>query len=313
MVAILEKLRSIAAIISILCFSQPLTAAGRDTAMVCGKVERLDYHLRVGAPRSAQTISLYWIEESSGDGYYTSVTLPERFNDESGILPAALYKIYRRSGQSNEVVDEGEVEADYGTGRQAGFSVVIRKRKSGCILEMGGTRAATTIEVPFVYDKSILIYAEVPQRLAIKRSTLTFMPMPDHIEGPYRNMEDLLEYIKSSNDSKVGIWKYLDRKTDKDKAEPGGKYTLACVEAEKGYDLIYLDGDTSGSWEQLQVKGHLEPSGFIDNYDMTWYTADGHIYKSDTNASFTNEGSILECRFPEVDGLIRFKRLADCR
>lgn len=279
-----------------------------DTTTIDSPIERLDYHIRVVAPGKASTLTLYWNNPSDCTSTRAEVRLPEKYHDDSQLLPEGDYSVIASTDRGDSLVAKGKMKIDYGTGKNAGFSIILRNRESGSVIEMGGAGEACSVPVPFHSDSALKIYCDIPDGLSILRSTAMYMRLDKPEYSRFGTVDSLLGYLAESKDPREGIWEYLDRKIDPSKATQGGKYTLACVREGKGYILIFLDGSSSPAWRPLRIKARLEPSGFIDNYDMIWYIDNGNRYSEDTNASFINAGSILECRFPEVESVMRFRR-----
>jgi len=123
--------------------------------------------------------------------------------------------------------------------------------------------------------------------------------------------DSLRSYLSTPSDPHEGLWHYLDRQNDPRYAVPGGEYSLALVsDGEGGYDIIYIGGAVTlaSEWQETMVKGHLNPTPFIDHYKLTWIDAEGELIHGDTTADFTAEGSILALNFPLLKTTIRFAR-----
>ena len=128
----------------------------------------------------------------------------------------------------------------------------------------------------------------------------------------FADADQLMEYMKTNEDEHEGIWRYLDRDLNEKYASLGGRYTIATVSrGADEYDILYLSGaDTNEAvWQPLSLKGTLRPTIFKGNYDMRWIGSDGQEHTDDTNAQFTDDGSILILRFPALDTQLRFSRL----
>lgn len=125
--------------------------------------------------------------------------------------------------------------------------------------------------------------------------------------------DSLENYLNRSTDPCEGIWRYLDRVNDPALGRPGGAYLLATVsDGRDGYDVIYLDGARvwASRWKPLMVKGHLSPTGFAGEYDLTWYDATmcaATTARDECSATLT-PSALLEVRFPLHATTLRFAR-----
>lgn len=107
-----------------------------------------------------------------------------------------------------------------------------------------------------------------------------------------------------------GYWAYLDRDIDPDAAAPGGKYTLATVRRpEGGYWIVYIDGDDSGAWRPMMVKGLMQPTIFAGHFDMQWLDSRGVWLADDNTAQISPDRSTLTLRFPLYRSQLRFSRI----
>ena len=122
--------------------------------------------------------------------------------------------------------------------------------------------------------------------------------------------EELDEYFANSNDPAEGYWKYLDRDLEEDWLRLGGRYTLAVVRADDGYDLIYIDGAQvkKSLWESSMIKGHISKTMFTGNYNLTWIDATMEPMDGDAYATIEN-GVILTLNFPEYKSQVRFAKV----
>ena len=92
----------------------------------------------------------------------------------------------------------------------------------------------------------------------------------------------------------------------------GGRYTLAVVRADDGYDLIYIDGAQvkKTMWQTGMLKGHMTKTIFSGNYDLTWIDATMEPIEKDAQASIEN-GVILTLSFPVYKSQVRFAKVLE--
>lgn len=121
------------------------------------------------------------------------------------------------------------------------------------------------------------------------------------------NKGDIEQYLLRSNDVIEGYWQYLDRDIDERKIKLGGRYTLALVKNDDGYDIVYIDGAEvlSGMWKTGFLKGKLRRTPFQDHYDMVWYDATFKPFNVDVYATVEN-ASVLTFYFPIQKSSMRF-------
>ena len=124
--------------------------------------------------------------------------------------------------------------------------------------------------------------------------------------------EALDEHFDQSADPVEGYWKYLDRDMQDDWLRLGGRYTLAVVQADEGYDIIYIDGAQvmKSQWQPGMLKGHFSKTIFSGNYDLKWIDATMEPIDKDAYATIEN-GVILTLNFPVYKSQVRFAKVID--
>ena len=122
--------------------------------------------------------------------------------------------------------------------------------------------------------------------------------------------EQLDNHFLSSRDPYEGYWTYLDRETDDNTMRLGGRYTIAIVARDSGYDIFFVDGAkvNADKWACGMTKGRLTPTIFTDNYTATWTDATFNNITSDVYATFES-GAILSVKFPTHRSQIRFSKV----
>ena len=90
----------------------------------------------------------------------------------------------------------------------------------------------------------------------------------------------------------------------------GGKYTLAIVRADDGYDLIYVNGAQvkKSLWHPCMKKGHITKTMFTGNYDLQWIDATMEPIDEDAYATIEN-GVILTLYYPIYKSQVRFAKV----
>ncbi len=106
-----------------------------------------------------------------------------------------------------------------------------------------------------------------------------------------------------------GLWTYLDRVTDDNRARLGGMYQLWIVKDGDRYLILYHSGAKVNSerWAPMMIKGVLLPTPFVGHYDLKWYDAMMREVEDECSATLDSEG-ILSLSFPIHKSGIRFYR-----
>ena len=150
-------------------------------------------------------------------------------------------------------------------------------------------------------------------RVAIERSVLTINNEKTIGSATTQWTQEALDaHLAQSTDPMEGYWKYLDRDMQDEWLRLGGRYTIAVVKAEDGYDLIYMQGAEvkKSLWHPGMLKGHITKTAFTDNYDAMWIDATMEPFDKDVYSSIEN-GIILTLNFPVYRSQIRFAKVVD--
>ena len=151
------------------------------------------------------------------------------------------------------------------------------------------------------------VYAGPGAEVAIERYILKQYSNP--IEPVLTNWSrDRIDaYLKSSTDAFEGYWAYLDRDIDDSKVKLGGRYIVALIATDDGYDILYIDGAQvlSDKWQTGYLKGQLKKTVFQDHYDLIWYDSSFKPFKVESSAVIEN-GSVMTLYFPLQKSQIRF-------
>lgn len=154
------------------------------------------------------------------------------------------------------------------------------------------------------------IIAGAGSKLAIERSVLSHSTKPTPLVSHEWTMESLEEHFATSTDPYEGYWTYLDRELEDKWVGLGGRYTIALVATDNGYDILYINGAQvmGAKWQPCQPKGTMTRTIFTDSYRARWIDATGEDMGDDVQASFEG-GSILNVKFPVFKSQIRFSKV----
>ncbi len=169
------------------------------------------------------------------------------------------------------------------------------------VLEVPVTRPVGTVRVGYLVGAG--------SRVSIERAVLTIENDKQVTVASRWTLDELDQYLSSSTDPIEGYWKYLDRDMEEKWLRLGGRYTLAVVRADDGYDLLYIDGAQvkKSQWHPCMVKGHITKTQFSGNYDLRWIDATMEPIGEDAYATVEN-GVILTLNFPIYKSQVRFAK-----
>lgn len=181
--------------------------------------------------------------------------------------------------------------------------VSVGKEDLNQVLEAPITRPTGTVRVGYLVGPGA--------RVAVERAVLTInndqqVVAPTTVWTP----ETLDTYFEQSADPVEGYWTYLDRDMEEQWLRLGGRYTLAVVRADDGYDIIYIAGAQvkKSMWQTGMKKGHITRTLFTGNYDLSWIDATMEPIENDAYATVEN-GVILTLSFPEYKSQVRFAKV----
>ncbi len=187
---------------------------------------------------------------------------------------------------------------------ERGVSVSIGKDELKQVLEANVMRPIGPVQVGYLVGAG--------SRVALERAVLTIDNEKQVTTTTRWTREALDEYFTASIDPVEGYWKYLDRDMQDEWLRLGGRYTLAVVRADDGYDLIYIDGAQvkKSLWQPGMLKGHIVKTIFSGNYDATWIDSTLEPIDKDVQATIEN-GVILTLNFPVFKSQVRFSKVLD--
>lgn len=185
---------------------------------------------------------------------------------------------------------------------ERGVRVSIGKDELQQVLEASVSRPMSEIQVGYLVGPGACV--------AIERAVLTLENDNQVIASTLWTLDALDEYLATSTDPVEGYWKYLDRDMQDEWLRLGGRYTLAVVRADNGYDLIYIDGAQvkKSQWQPGMIKGHINKTIFSGNYDLSWTDATMEPIDNDAYATIEN-GVILTLNFPTYKSQVRFAKV----
>lgn len=181
--------------------------------------------------------------------------------------------------------------------------VSVGKDELTRVIEVPITRPTGTVRVGYLTGPGA--------RVAIERAVLTIENDQQVVATTTAWTSETLDaYFEQSADPVEGYWTYLDRDMEEQWLRLGGRYTLAVVRADDGYDIIYIDGAKvkKSMWQPGMKKGHISRTLFTGNYNLNWIDATMEPIDNDAYATVEN-GVILTLNFPEYKSQVRFAKV----
>lgn len=159
------------------------------------------------------------------------------------------------------------------------------------------------------------IFAGPGAFLSLERTVLTQSNTPENPAVTLQTQwtkEALDRHFAHSKNPFEGYWTYLDRDMEDKWLKLGGRYTIALVENDKGYDVIYVDGAQvkKSLWFIGMKKAEMVKTIFTDNFTGKWYDATFEPIDEDVYITFES-GVILNFKFPVYKSQVRFSKVLE--
>ena len=170
---------------------------------------------------------------------------------------------------------------------------------------------ATFSDIQFINDSKFGVVVNKGCAAAVERIVMKWNhDVTDDLATSW-NKASIESYLSKSSDRIEGYWDYLDRNLHYSTLKLGGKYKVALVKNNTGYDIIYIDGAKINNriWRCGMKKGELKAMPFIDTYRLVWYDAEKELLDNDLYATIDNS-MILTLHFPAEKSQIRLYKIA---
>ncbi len=156
-------------------------------------------------------------------------------------------------------------------------------------------------------------FAGPGSKISLERAVLSFDDQAQHPAAALETQwtrEALDRHFATSKNPYEGYWTYLDRDMEDRWLKLGGRYTIALVETQNGYDVIYVDGAQvkKSMWHIGMRKAELTQTIFTDNFTGQWFDATMQPITEDVYVTFES-GVILNFKFPVYKSQIRFSKV----
>lgn len=218
------------------------------------------------------------------------------------------------TGNQEQVLKSVQIDKDIdmGDGLNA-IGVDVSNNTVNVLVGNNSLNQIFTIELPAMHNSSHVGLAIGPgAKVKVERTVLSYKTNDQSIINTPWTIEKLNQHFALSKNPYEGYWEYLDRDMSDDVLRLGGRYTIALVETEAGYDMIYVSGAQvkKRMWTTGMLKGRLEKTIFTDNFKASWIDATFRPIDLDVQATFES-GVILAVKFPVYKSQVRFSKVLD--
>ncbi len=179
--------------------------------------------------------------------------------------------------------------------------VLVGRHTLSAVGTVDVSRAVSVVSVGLVAGSAAL--------MSIERTMLTVTEAEHIIDDLDWTVETLGAHFEMSTDINEGFYTYLDRDLDESKARLGGRYRVALVASDSGYDIVYVDGAqvNASQWSVGMLKGRLRRTQFAGYYSLLWIDAEHQAIDTDVTAMLT-DAMFLTLKFPTLAGEVRFSK-----
>lgn len=182
------------------------------------------------------------------------------------------------------------------------------------MIQVGKNELQQVGTVPLYVDEACTtlagVYLSPGAKIAVERTVLNAdSNLPSRIATTWTR-ESLDQHFALSDDPIEGYWQYQDRDMEDRWLRLGGRYTVAVVAADKGYDIIYVSGAqvNASGWREGLLKGHISKTIFDGHYDLEWIDATFEPIAQDAYAAFEN-GVLMTLNFPIYKSSLRLSKV----
>ena len=165
---------------------------------------------------------------------------------------------------------------------------------------------------PYGKLESVGLYVGPGADVNLERAVLSYSDEPEQMVESGWTKETLDQHFAKSKNPYEGYWVYLDRDLEDKWLRLGGRYTVALVETETGYDIIYIDGAQvkKSLWHTGMMKGRMTNTIFPNNFNAQWIDATFQPFDLDVYATFESD-VILNIKFPVYNSQMRFSKVIE--
>lgn len=302
-----------------------------DTALIISNHYRLQVRManEHNSPRRSYTIT-----DSSGNNHrishpawgiafeinedqteYWAVTLQcmnTDINDDINDRRIANITLIHHYNGNDKIISSRQI--DKGINLYDGFnSLEVTIRKNELVISVGDDELTEVIHTAYEHSISpvkVGCLVGAGAKVKIEREVIAFTADTTIMQDTDWTLDKLQRHFEQSTDPVEGLWQYQDRDMEDRWLRLGGRYTLAVIATDNGYDIIYISGaDTrSDLWHTGMLKGHMTRTIFNNHYDLMWVDATLRPITQDAYAGIEN-GVLLTLKFPVYKSQFRLAKI----
>lgn len=193
-------------------------------------------------------------------------------------------------------------------------TLMVNVQNHEAVISVGKKKLQTVSTIPLSDDDMSTVkaglYVSAGAKIAVERTVLSADGMPLQRIATTWTREALDQHFATSDDPIEGYWQYQDRDMEDTWLRLGGRYTVAIVASNGGYDIIYLDGAqvNATQWQPGLLKGHISKTIFDGHYDLRWIDATFCPISLDAYAALDN-GVLMTLSFPVYKSQLRLSKV----
>jgi hypothetical protein len=271
---------------------------------------------RHGNKRKVESTEAGIVIRISEHDYWTASFCTKNKNHYDDITDERFMVVSLRHYDGGNLVFESDTNLVQNVNLTGGYNVLCVDATPEALTVSAGEKklrtVITTPSHPYSKPEAVGCYVGPGADLNIERTVLSYSDEPEQMMDSGWTKEALdLHFAKSKNPYE-GYWVYLDRDLEDKWLRLGGRYTIALVETEMGYDIIYIDGAQvkKSLWHTGMLKGRMANTIFPNNFNAHWIDATFQPFDLDVYATFESD-VILNIKFPFYQSQLRFSKVLD--
>ena len=247
---------------------------------------------------------------------YWAVTLQcfdTDINNDINNRRLAIIKLIHCHNGFDEVIASRQI--DKGINLYDGFnSLEVIIRKNELVVSVGDDELNEVIHTSYEHSTlspvKVGCFVGAGAKVKIEREVIAFATDATINQDTRWTIDKLQQYFEKSTDPIEGFWQYQDRDMEDRWLRLGGRYTLATVATDNGYDIIYISGAETRCelWHTGMLKGRMTRTIFNNHYDLMWVDATLEPITQDAYAGIEN-GVLLTLKFPVYKSQLRLSKI----
>lgn len=234
-------------------------------------------------------------------------------NDDINDRRIANISLIHHHNGNDEMISSRQIDKDINL--YDGFnSLEVIIRKNELMVSVGDDELNEVMRIAYEHNANTPVkvgcLVGAGAKVKIEREVIAFTKDETICQDTEWTMDRLKQYFEQSTDPVEGFWQYQDRDMEDRWLRLGGRYTLATVANDNGYDIIYLNGANTRSelWHTGMLKGRMTRTIFSNHYDLMWVDATLKPITQDAYATIEN-GVLLTLKFPVYKSQLRLSKI----